>query len=66
MIDKTKLKNFLLDINFKAEKLTDSQHQECLNRGMLDALDEIFREIESGRLNINRSDITDLDRKIVP
>jgi hypothetical protein len=51
MIDAEKLANFLLDINFKAEKLPDCQEDEFGKRAVLDVLEDIFTEIESGRLN---------------
>lgn len=51
MIDAEKLTNFLLDINFKAEKLPGCQEDEFGKRAILDVLGEIFKEIESGRLN---------------
>lgn len=51
MISKQKLCNFLLDIQFVAEKLADSQEIEWGNRAVLDVLDKIFKEIESVRLD---------------
>jgi len=51
MIQKEKLKNFLLDINFEAEKLPSCQEDEFGKRAVIDVLDCLFKEIESGRLN---------------
>lgn len=51
MIDKIKLTHFLLDINYKIERLNLNKEQADKNLAKVELLDEIFREINSGRLD---------------
>lgn len=50
MISQEKLEKFLMEINFQAEKLPQSQEEADKNRIILDVIDSIFKAIESGRL----------------
>lgn len=51
-ISKKKLKNFLLDLNFKAERLPCSPEEELINKGELEVIEKIFEGIDSGRFDL--------------
>jgi len=55
MISEVKLKNYLLSVQHKTEKFVEDHDElkevKLLNAGMMDLIDDLFDEIESGRLS---------------